>query len=118
VGGPVLVCDTDAFATAIWHERYRGVRAPEVEALADVRPRLYLLTHHDDVPFHQDGIRDGEQLRGWMTGCFAERLRGAPHRLESLRGTRGERLARALALVDAWLRQPHELFVDRSPRRD
>jgi hypothetical protein len=22
--GPVLVCDTDAFATTIWYERYRG----------------------------------------------------------------------------------------------
>ena len=103
VGGPVLVCDTDAFATAVWHERYRGARAPEVEALADPRPRLYLVTHHDDVAFEQDGIRDGEHLRAWMTGAFLERLSASPHRYELLRGARAERLERACAAVDRWL---------------
>ncbi|HTO52229.1 MAG TPA: AAA family ATPase [Myxococcota bacterium] len=116
VGGPVLVCDTDAFATGIWHERYRSARAPEVEALAEPRPRLYLLTHHDDVPFQQDGIRDGEHLRAWMTDCFAERLRGGPHRLEFLRGSRSARLVQALGRIDDWLRAPFEDFVDRELR--
>ena len=102
-GGPVLVCDTDAFATAIWHERYRGERAPDVEALADSRPRLYLVTHHEDVPFEQDGIRDGEHLRAWMTGAFLERIAASPHRFELLRGVRAERLRRACAAVDRWL---------------
>ncbi len=102
-GGPVLVCDTDALATAIWHERYLGRRAPEVEALADPRPSLYLLTHCDDVRFEPDGVRDGEHLRAWMTGAFVERLRAGPHRFELVRGSREERVARACALVDAWL---------------
>ncbi len=30
----------------------------------------------DDIPFVQDGLRDGEHLRGWMTQRFRERLRG------------------------------------------
>ena len=30
--GPVLVCDTDALATCIWQERYRGRSTAEVEA--------------------------------------------------------------------------------------
>jgi len=103
VGGPVLVCDTDTFATGVWHERYQEARAPEVEALAVARPRLYLLTHPDDVPFARDDIRDGEHLRAWMTEAFVERLSASPHRFEFLRGSRAERVARACAVVDRWL---------------
>jgi len=102
-GGPVLVCDTDTFATAIWHERYLGRRAPEVEALADPRPSLYLLTHPDDVHFEPDGVRDGEHLRAWMTETFVERLRASPHRTAFVRGSRGERVAQACAALDRWL---------------
>jgi NadR type nicotinamide-nucleotide adenylyltransferase len=102
-GGPVLVCDTDAFATAIWHERYLGQRAPEVEALADPRPSLYLLTHPDDVRFAPDGVRDGEHLRAWMTDRFVERLRASPHRSVFVRGSRAERVAQACAALDRWL---------------
>ena len=101
--GPLLICDPDTFATAIWHERYLGARAPEVEALAITRPSLYLLTHHDEVVFEADAIRDGEHLRAWMTAAFVERLRGTDHRLEFVRGTREERVAAACRAIDAWL---------------
>ena len=102
-GGPVLICDTDAFATAIWHERYLGGRSSEVEALAIIRPSLYLLTHHDDVAFEPDAIRDGEQHRAWMTAGFVERLRESAHRVELVRGTREQRVAVATRALDAWL---------------
>jgi nicotinamide riboside kinase len=102
-GGPVLVCDTDTFATAVWHERYLDARAPAVESLSIPRPSLYLVTHPDDVPFVGDEIRDGEHLRGWMTDRFVLRLRASPHAFEFLRGTRAERVARACAALDRWL---------------
>ena len=38
---------------------------------------LYLLTDHADVPFEDDGLRDGEHVRGWMNERFAEVLRAA-----------------------------------------
>jgi HTH-type transcriptional regulator, transcriptional repressor of NAD biosynthesis genes len=101
-GGPVLVCDTDAFATGVWHQRYVGHRAPAVEALARPHP-LYLLTHPDDVPFAQDGLRDGEAIRGWMTGVFAERLDATGRRWSWLRGGRTERLGQATRAVEALL---------------
>ncbi len=101
--GPVLVCDTDAFATAIWHQRYLGARAPEVEALALTAPSLYLLTHHDDVAFESDEIRDGERFRAWMTETFVERLHSTPHRLVFVRGPREQRVAAALAAIDGRL---------------
>jgi len=103
-GAPVLVCDTDAFATGIWHERYRGERSNEVDALGAAAPfHLYLLTHHDDVPFEQDGLRDGEHLRAWMTARFVERLDADRRRWQWLRGSREVRVAHALAAIDAVL---------------
>jgi NadR type nicotinamide-nucleotide adenylyltransferase len=95
-GGPVLICDTDVFATGVWHERYLGERSPAVEALA-TRGALYLLCD-DDVAFVQDGLRDGEHLRRWMTRRFAERLEETGRRHVVLRG---DRLAGALAAVAA-----------------
>lgn len=98
---PLLVCDTDAFATTLWHERYVGSPSPTVRALADARPApaLYVLTG-DEIPFVQDGMRDGEHVREWMQGRFREELaaRGVPW-LE-VRGSHDERLAAATAAVD------------------
>lgn len=103
-GGPVVVCDTDAFATGIWHQRYTGTRSAAVEAHGAAAPfHLYLLTHPDDVPFEQDGVRDGEQVRPWMTDVFAARLDEDRRRWQWLRGSRDERLVRALATIDALL---------------
>ena len=75
VSGPVLVCDTDALATCIWHERYMGRSTAAVEALASTRSYALSVLTSDDIPFVQDGLRDGEHLRGWMTQRFRERLR-------------------------------------------
>lgn len=114
-GGPVLVCDTDALATTVWQERYLGRCTSRVRELAAAAPprSLYLLTSDEDVPFHDDGLRDGEQLRPWMTRRFREVLGavgaeglsrgsdGVPW-LE-LRGDRAERLRLALAAVDVLL---------------
>ncbi len=66
----LLICDTDVLATGIWHERYMANRSAEVETLAESnRHDLYLLTDCD-LPFVQDGMRDGETIRGWMTERF------------------------------------------------
>lgn len=105
-GGPVLVCDTDAFATDIWHTRYLGGGSPAVLSVADdgPLPALYLLTADDGVPFVQDGIRDGEHLRVWMTTEFRRRLAGRASdisaRIVEVRGNRTERLQQALRAVD------------------
>lgn len=107
-GGPVLICDTDAFATSLWHERYLGARSPAVEALA--RPHaLYLLTHPDDVPFVQDGLRDGERIRRWMAEAFAARLGATGRRWRWLRGARRDRLEAAIAATDELLAEGWEL---------
>ncbi|WP_327413130.1 AAA family ATPase [Streptomyces sp. NBC_01233] len=104
LGSPVLFCDTDSFATGIWHERYMGDRNPEVErAAALTRRDLYLLTDHADVPFEDDGLRDGPQLRPWMTGRFRAELERTGRRFLVVRGDRAARLETAVAAVDELL---------------
>ncbi|MEY4744866.1 MAG: hypothetical protein RL272_811 [Candidatus Parcubacteria bacterium] len=96
----VLVCDTDSFATTIWHERYMGVPSAAVREIADARRYdLYLLTG-DEIPFEQDGVRDGEHLRHWMHGRFEEALRESGRPFAVLRGPHEDRLRAAVALVD------------------
>ena len=71
---PVLVCDTDVLATALWHERYVGTPAPRIlERSAGHAPDLYLLTG-DEILFVQDGLRDGEHLRNAMQERFRQAL--------------------------------------------
>lgn len=99
----LLVCDTDALATSVWHERYLGAPSPEVTALASTRRyALYILTS-DDIPFVQDGTRDGEHVRGWMTARFREVLAARPEPWLEVRGDRAARLAVATAAIDALL---------------
>jgi HTH-type transcriptional regulator, transcriptional repressor of NAD biosynthesis genes len=100
----ILICDTDAFATGVWHRRYLGARAAEVEAIAarHRRPDLYLLT---DVktPFVQDGTRDGELIREWMHGAFVAELEAQGRAYRLLSGAHEARLGAAVRLVDALL---------------
>lgn len=104
-GGPVLVCDTDALATTVWQERYVGASTPQVRAAAASMPprALYLLTGHEGVPFEDDGLRDGEHIRAWMTGRFREVLGARDVPWLEVRGDRAARLAQALNAVDMLL---------------
>jgi NadR type nicotinamide-nucleotide adenylyltransferase len=101
----VLICDTNAFATATWFERYAGRRHPEVDAIGarDIAD-LYLIPS-PDVPFTQDGVRDGENIRGWMHARFLELIRagGTPHVV--ITGPWEERLPQAIAAIDTLLTQ-------------
>ena len=102
VSGPLLFCDTDARATAIWEERYLGSSSEAVRAAAR-RPALYLLTDHEGVPFDDDGLRDGEHLRAWMTGRFRAELADCGAPVVELRGSHEVRLAMAVTACDALL---------------
>ncbi|MER5886036.1 AAA family ATPase [Streptomyces sp. NPDC001941] len=101
-GSPVLVCDTDAFATTIWHERYLGGPNEDVARIAAAgRGHLWLLTDHRGVPFEDDGLRDGEHLRPWMTARFRAQLARTGRRTVLLTGSHEERLRTAVEAVDA-----------------
>jgi HTH-type transcriptional regulator, transcriptional repressor of NAD biosynthesis genes len=96
----ILICDTDVLATGIWHERYLRASSPEVEAIAAAhRHDLYLLTDCD-LPFVQDGLRDGETIRQWMTRRFEEVLTERDLPWVKISGLGEQRLAAAVREVD------------------
>jgi nicotinamide riboside kinase len=97
----ILICDTNAFATGTWFERYAGRRHSQVDAIgARDRVHLYLITS-PDVPFVQDGVRDGEKIRGWMDARFAERLAQQAAPVIRIEGAYQTRLPQAIEAIDA-----------------
>jgi NadR type nicotinamide-nucleotide adenylyltransferase len=96
----VLVEDTNAFATGLWHRRYVGSDSDAVRALGErARCDLYLLTG-DEIPFVQDGLRDGEHVRHAMHDWFEAALRAQPVPWKLLRGPHDERVRIAVAAVN------------------
>ena len=103
-GGPVLVCDTDAFTTSVWEERYLGESSAAVLAMGQAsRPHLCLLSDVEGAPFVQDGTRDGEAVRSWMTRRLVERLEQDGRRYVWLRGSLEDRRAAAMVAIDLLL---------------
>jgi len=104
-GSPLLVCDTDAFATSVWERRYLSERARGLQpwATADLPGRdVYLLTSHAGVPWQDDGLREGDlAVRAAMTGWFEQALTAAGHSWVLLTGSIAERLALAVRVTDA-----------------
>ena len=65
---------------------------------------MYLLTSHEGVPWHDDGLREGDlAVRAAMTGWFAEALTAAGQSWVLLTGTVEIRLALAVRVTDAVL---------------
>jgi nicotinamide riboside kinase len=76
-----------------------GFDSAAVEAIARRgRCDLYLLTG-DEIPFVQDGLRDGEHIRCEMHRWFEVALAAQAVPWQLLRGKREERLETALARI-------------------
>ena len=96
----LLICDTDAFATTVWHKRYMGFYSPEVERVADERKAdLYILTG-DEIPFVQDDTRDGESIRNEMHTWFMDELKRTGRAYILVSGTHEERMEQAKAAIE------------------
>jgi HTH-type transcriptional repressor of NAD biosynthesis genes len=96
----ILLCDTDAFATEIWLERYLGPGQSQHGWPVRDRPMdLYLLTD-PDVPFVPDEIRDGEHLRPWMFERFRSVLEERGFTYEILDGPYEQRYRAAKLAIE------------------
>jgi NadR type nicotinamide-nucleotide adenylyltransferase len=105
----LLICDTDSFATSIWHERYIGKPSAAVDRLGQGRNYdLYLLTS-PDVPFVQDGTRDGEKIREWMHRRFIDELQTRSKPYQLLKGPYEEREIQAIEACQAVLARSGKL---------
>jgi nicotinamide riboside kinase len=99
----LLICDTDAFVTARFHEVYTGRVSPELELLADdARYDLYLLCD-PNTPFDQDGWRTDGPHRRVMHEAFRSRVEELGAHYVELSGWHTERLERATAAIDRLL---------------
>lgn len=100
---PLLICDTDVLATTLWHERYVGPAPAQLVARAAAHPpALYVLTG-DEIPFVQDGMRDGEHLRQDMQQRFRDTLAAQAVPWLETTGSVPERVAQASAAIDRML---------------
>ena len=96
----VLICDTNAWATRLWHHRYMNEFSPAVEEIANAgRADLMILTDVD-VPFVQDGIRDGEAIRAQMHQHFVEQLNAQAAPWLLVAGDHQTRLQRAINEIE------------------
>lgn len=60
----------------MWQELYFGKATQKVIDIANnaAEKSLYILTDYQGIEFEDDGLRDGEHLRAWMTDKFENLL--------------------------------------------
>lgn len=94
--GPVLICDTDPYATAMFHELYVGGELP---VRWTPEKTLYIVTDHAGVTFEQDGQRRFEDRRQWQTEWFERHLTDAGLPFVKVSGKPGHRAADAFSAI-------------------
>lgn len=109
-GFPLVVGDTDAFATALWASRYlyedKSVNAWRSHigaawASEDLPRRdLYILTDDKGVEFEDDGYRDGAHIRSQMTTWFEDALTRTGKSWVLVGGTHEERMTISTKMID------------------
>lgn len=105
--GRVLFLDTDLFSTVVYGEHYYGGVQPWIERVARERSaHLYLLLDVD-VPWVADPQRDRGDRRAEMHELFRGVLERNGLGSEVVSGGWGERVNRAVGLVEALLRSGH-----------
>lgn len=104
VANRILICDTDAFATGIWHEKYMGFESTEVKKLYKNRMYdLYIVTD-PQTPYAKDDIRVGEDSRAWMHNRFITELEKEGKNYVEVKGSREERQKKAIISIDTILK--------------
>ena len=96
----ILFCDTDALATAIWHEQYLGRRSSEVEAIAALRRYDLTFLTAADFPWVDDGYRNSDEVRQRMQRRFEEELACGQEPVVELRGSVDERTTTAVVAIE------------------
>jgi len=100
----LLICDTDTFTTALYHELYVGGR-PDwiVEEAMRRRYDIYLLASPDGTPYIADSQRQHPDKRNWFFEQYRNWLdeRGASYRV--LEGDFEERFRQACIVLDQLL---------------
>ena len=100
-----VVLDTDLLSTAVYARYYYGDRPAWIDrAVLARRADLYLLCH-PDVAWVADPQRDSAEARAAIHDLFVAGLAAIAARVVDVRGGWDERERRAVAAVDALLRE-------------
>lgn len=96
----LIIADTDAMTTGLWHERYFGEASDRVGQIVmrQTPPFAYILTSND-IPFVADDIREGGEARQRMTERFRSILTGSDIPWIEVTGSVENRMAQALAFL-------------------
>jgi HTH-type transcriptional repressor of NAD biosynthesis genes len=91
--------------TTIWERRYLGAeaRADQSWARAPLLPRhdAYFVTDHKEVPWHDDGLREGDlEIRAAITDWFVDALTERGESWVLLTGSLDERVDVARRTID------------------
>jgi nicotinamide riboside kinase len=102
----LVIADTDAMVTAVWHERYVGRSDPTLESMVPaIVPAMYLVCH-PDFEWVQDGTRESREHRRRMHDAMVDRAEKSGAQVEHLTGSHEKRLARALDVIRPLSRFP------------
>lgn len=104
--GGLLVLDTDALVTNVWHHRYCGGTDPGIcEVASRRRPDLYLITA-PDFEWVQDGTRESRDQREEMHQLTLDLVAASGSTYEILVGTHEARMAKAIAVIESTVGYP------------
>lgn len=100
----ILICDTDLLETKVYSEEfYNGYVHPQLEKAAiENTYHLYLLTYID-TPWEKDDLRDRPDQRVEMFTAFENALKKYNKPYILLKGSKKERLSKAIKAIDAIL---------------
>ena len=102
----VMFCDTTPNSTELWHKRYTGNRSLRVhEAAGDRQYTLYVVAG-DEIPFIQDGTRDGQLIRHSMHQEFINELKSVGLPYVVAEGDLDQRIATVSTYVDQIIARP------------
>ena len=109
VSNGLVICDTNATATQLWEKRYMGEISDKVKKIAQKdKIDLYIVTG-DEIPFVQDGTRDGEHIRHGMSKEFNKFIKESGVDYVNVKGTPEERLKNSLQKVKIMLKYNKEI---------
>lgn len=106
--GPVLICDTNSFVTAVFREAYLGAPDTALEAAAVTRRYDLFLLCDINTPFEQDitGLRQDGTQRSWMHDRHLRYLANQPTPWVLLSGSPDDRVSAAKSAITACLETP------------
>lgn len=114
----VIIVDTDAYVTSVFHYEYMGTENKELEEFASSRP-IYDLYIVPDIatPFHQDHLDSrSEERRIRMHNTYLKHIESIGGRVLHVSGTTEERVEASITLIAQILKEPkvvsREIFTE------